>query len=76
LSYHKIEKKNTDYQCDAVLCFLKERKNAVGEARGTWTLDIGLLKLKKPVLTQIQGPPNEIKIEPVKEPAPGELPVL
>jgi hypothetical protein len=55
---------------------LKERKNAVGEARGTWTLDIGLLKLKKPVLTQIQGPPNEIKIEPVKEPAPGELPVL
>jgi hypothetical protein len=51
--HHKIEKKNTDYQCDAVLCFLKERQNPMGEAWGTWTLDIGLLKLKKPVLTQI-----------------------
>jgi hypothetical protein len=48
--HHKIEKKNTDTN---VMQFFVFWKNPVGEAQGTWTLDTGLLKLKKPVLTQI-----------------------
>ncbi len=45
--HHKIEKKNT--HTNAILYFSK--KNLVDEGQGISNLDLGLFKLKKPILT-------------------------